>query len=172
MTDSTSALPLLTSCAAIALLLHAALHDMLARTIPNTDCVLLALLGVIDRIWHKQILLSCALAFTVFLLCHCLWRQGWLGGGDVKLIAACCSLVAPVDVAGLIAAIACAGGVLGIAYLGLGIWARRAAGPATLRPHRLWPRFLRLEAWRLRRGAALPYGIAISAATAFSLAGG
>jgi prepilin peptidase CpaA len=64
----------------------------------------------------------------------------------------------------MLLATAIAGGVLALLQLGL---RGRLAAPSRPRPAGLLRRVLRCEAWRIRRGAPLPYGVAIAAGTAF-----
>ena len=53
----------------------------------------------------------------VFAGCWYCWRQGWIGGGDVKLLSACALLVPPASVPELVLTTAIAGGVLALFYL-------------------------------------------------------
>jgi prepilin peptidase CpaA len=139
-------------------LLMAALHDIVARTVPNWMSLALALFGIALRAVTGGLpmgLLAGAIVFAAAALC---WRHGWLGGADVKLLGAAAIVVPPHEVLSFIAATAFAGAVLGIAYLA----ARHiASAPATRRPDRIVPRALRIECWRIRRGGPLPYACAI-----------
>ncbi len=93
-----------------------------------------------------------------------------MGGGDVKLLAAAALLLPPRLVPGYVLAVALAGGVLGLLYLGLGALLRRRAPRATpRRPATLLRRALRAEAWRIRRRGPLPYGCAIAAGALFAV---
>ena len=62
---------------------------------------------------------GCVAAGLVFLLGWAAWRCRVMGGGDVKLLAACALLAPPAAVPGLVLAVALAGGVLALAYLAL-----------------------------------------------------
>jgi prepilin peptidase CpaA len=153
----------------LALLGVAAWHDAIARTIPNGIPATLALIAVLPLLhaqaaWHG--LLAGGLVFGVALL---LWRLGWLGGGDAKLLGAIGLLVAPDRIGGTVTMIALAGGLLTLPYLAC---RGRIARPAPVRPSGLVARALRAERFRLRRGGPLPYAIAIAIGTTFGLLGG
>jgi prepilin peptidase CpaA len=147
----------------------AAWHDAIARTIPNGIPATLALIAVVPLLqsqaaWHG--LLTAGLLFGAALL---LWRFGWLGGGDTKLLGAIGLLVAPDRIGGTVAVIALAGGLLTLPYLAC---RGRIDRPAPARPTGLVARALRAERFRLRRGGPLPYAIAIAIGTTFGLLGG
>lgn len=150
--------------ASVAILLAAAMHDVIARTVPNWMAITLAVLGIASRILHGSILIGFGAAFAVFMLAAICWRRGWLGGGDVKLLGAAALVVPPGDVPGFISAVALAGAVLALIYL---IAKRVTAAPAPRRPDRLAARALRVERWRIHRGGPLPYAFAIAAGFLF-----
>jgi prepilin peptidase CpaA len=147
----------------------AALHDVLARTIPNWISAMVAALGV-PCLWLQPAaadrLLAAALLFAAAVLC---WRLGWLGGGDAKLLGAIGLLLPPDRVAGTVLAIGLAGAVLALPYIAC---RGRLARPAPVRPSGLPARAWRAERFRLRRGGPLPYGVAIAAGAACGLLGG
>jgi prepilin peptidase CpaA len=156
------------TCAGLALLGLAALHDVLARTIPNWICAALAAAGI-GALWLTPSapgrLLAAALLFAAAVL---LWRAGWLGGGDAKLLGAIGLLLPPDRVVGAVLTTACTGSVLALPYL---ICRGRIARPGPGRPHGLPARAWRAERFRLRRGGPLPYGVAIAAGAAVGLLG-
>jgi len=148
---------------AAALLVLAACLDILTRLIPNSIPLALAVLGVALRVadgsWPWA-LLAAGIVFSLALLC---WLRGWMGGGDVKLLGACALLVPPTSVFPMITLVGMAGGALAVVYL----TARRLVPrptplPAAQRPHGFLGRALRAERWRLSRGTALPYAVAIA----------
>jgi prepilin peptidase CpaA len=147
-------------------LLAAALHDIAARTIPNGLGLGIALAGLLARLLGGELLPGLLAAALVFLLALLAWRCRVMGGGDVKLLAACALLAPPAAVPGLILAVALAGGGLGLLYLAL---RPLLPAPAALRPAALAARALRAEAWRIRRGGPLPYAVAIALGTFFTL---
>ncbi len=156
--------------ASTALLLLAALRDIASRIIPNAVALAIAGLGVALRIRAHDLPISLAAAAALFLLAAFCWRRGWMGGGDVKLLAAAALLLPPRLVPGYVLAVALAGGVLGLLYLGLGAFLRRRAhAAAPRRSASLLRRTLRAEAWRIRRRFSLPYGCAIAAGALFAL---
>lgn len=161
MTDAIS-IPL--SLAAALVLLWAAVHDLIARTIP--DCLSLALagLGVTLHLLSgdlSRLVAVLATAATVAMLAALCWLRGWLGGGDAKLFAAVALLLPPPEVPIAIAAAMLAGGPLALVYAAA---ARRVPVPSRHRAT-LLGRAVRAEAWRLARGGPLPYAVAIAAGT-------
>jgi prepilin peptidase CpaA len=149
-------------------LVAAALHDIAARTIPNGLCLAIACAGLLARALAEELLPGLLAAGLVFLLGWAAWRCRVMGGGDVKLLAACALLAPPAAVPGLVLAVALAGGLLALAYLGL---RPVVPVPALARPAPLLARARRAEAWRIRRRGPLPYGVAIALGTFFTLLG-
>jgi prepilin peptidase CpaA len=142
----------------------AALHDVLARTVPNWMPIMLAGLGVAKSALDDRLIMSLVIGALMFILSGLCWRRGWLGGGDVKLLAAASVVVPPLAVPPFVAAVALAGGVLALIYLALCRFIPRSVlRRSTGRPNGLLPRALRLERWRLSRRGPLPYAIAIAA---------
>jgi prepilin peptidase CpaA len=162
-------LPLLTSGLLVtgaALLVMASLHDLVARTIPNWLAGALAVLGFVLRALTASLLGGVVAGLVVFVLAAICWRRGWMGGGDVKLLAAAAIAVPPSLVLSFITAVALCGGVLALLYLVAG---RMVAPPPATRPRSLLARALRVEQWRIRRGGPLPYACAIAAGGLFIL---
>jgi len=174
MSASTMLIPGLVMAGA-ALLLLAAGHDFVARTVPNWLAGALALLGIALRLAKPLatngtvaggLIAGLAVGGVVFILAAICWRRGLMGGGDVKLLAATAIVVPPSMALNFVTAVALSGGVLAVAYL----LARRFVGPPRpQRPHSLLARTLRVECWRIRRGGPLPYACAIAAGGLFIL---
>jgi prepilin peptidase CpaA len=146
----------------IGLLLAAAWRDVVARIIPDPLVLLLALLGLAGRLalgWGAALeaTLAALLLFGILLACA---MRGWLGGGDVKLAGALTLGLSPEATWDFVTATALAGGLLGLVYLNGHRLAPRLASAGAARP---LARILAVEAWRLRRGGPLPYGVAIAA---------
>lgn len=157
-------------CGATALLLlAAALRDIASRAIPNMLALAIAVIGTLLRIRAHDLPASLVAAALLFLLAAFCWRRGWMGGGDVKLLAASALLLPPRLVPGYVLAVTLAGGALGLLYLAMGAVLRRRARVTNRRPATFVRRALRAEAWRIRRGGPLPYGCAIAAGALFSL---
>jgi prepilin peptidase CpaA len=152
------------------ILLAAALHDVLARTVPNWMSIALAATGVVASALNGRLITSLLVGAFVFTLSGLCWKRGWLGGGDVKLFGAAAIAVPPMTVAPFVVAVALAGGVLSLVYLALG---HLIPAPVQLRPVGrpvgLLSRAMRLERWRLSRGGPLPYAVAIAAGGLFVL---
>lgn len=161
----------------LALLLVASFRDVALRSLPNWTSLGLAGVGGVLRVRDGTLPIGLAVALGVFGVAYLCWRRGWLGGGDVKLLAACSLLVAPVQAVNLIVLTTLGGGVLAIFYLALGLLLARSPGRAAafVRPGHARPgmlrRLWRLECRRIRRRAPLPYGCAIAGATLVTLFG-
>lgn len=152
------------AAAAAALLLAAALHDIAARTVPNWMAASLLPFGLALRLIDATLPGGLLAAFLVLLATYACWRRGWMGGGDVKLLAAAALLVPPASALGFLAAVAISGSILALVYLA----ARRlVAPPGPRRPAGLLARTLRAERWRIRRRGPLPYACAIAAGFIF-----
>ncbi len=160
-----TATALAVACGAL-LLLGAALHDVAARTVPNRLAAAVALDGLAMQAMQGALPAAAASAAAVFGFAALCWRHGWMGGGDVKLLAAAALLVAPAFVPMLLCATALAGGLLAVPYL---IARRRLSAPDPIRPDGLLRRALRAERWRLRRGGPMPYAVAIASGALFVL---
>jgi prepilin peptidase CpaA len=154
----------------IVIIVAASLHDIVARTIPNSWALALAVAGVVLAVFGKHLTGSFLSAGGVFILAALCWHRGWMGGGDAKLLGAAALGMPVSSVFAFIAAVAIAGGLLAIVYL---VARRVVRAPAPLRPDGLFARALRVERWRIGRGGPLPYACAIAAGTIFvSVSGG
>jgi prepilin peptidase CpaA len=150
----------------------ASLNDIAVRTIPDLAPLGLVVIGVALRVMDGTAAAALAASAAVSLLGALCWRFGWLGGGDVKLLAACAWLVSPALVPQLVLLTALAGGVLACLYLALSSMARASRRPVqAAHPRSLAGRVWRAERWRIRRRSALPYGCAIATATLLTLSG-
>lgn len=172
-----SALPLISDAAVfagVAMLVVAALHDIVARTVPNAVALAIAVAGLVNQVALSlmgagQLLISIPAAVVVFVLAALLWRRGLMGGADVKLFGASALLVPPMLVPSMVMCITLAGGVLALIYL---VARRRLARPGVGRPDGLFARTVRVERWRLRRGGPLPYAVAIAGGVVFVMSRG
>ena len=154
------------------LLGFAAWRDLATRTIPDVVSLAILVLGVVVRCEDggQAIAISAAVAVLLFVLLIPLQSFGLIGGGDLKLLAALAFGLSPLASYQMISCVIMAGGVLAAVYLALRRVAPRrvAARPGSRRrslAHRIWA----VELWRIRRGAPLPYGIAIAAGAALIL---
>jgi prepilin peptidase CpaA len=148
----------------IGLVIAASLHDLGARTVPNWLSLALAGTGAAASIVGGHLVTSCLMAAVVLTAGSLCWRRGWLGGGDVKLLAAAALGMSPALVPSFVAAVAIAGGGLAVLYLAL---RRLVPRPAGARPRRVLARALRAERWRIRKGGPLPYACAIASGFLF-----
>ena len=145
--------------AAVAVLLFAAAHDIAFRVIPNAVPVTVMAAGLWLSLARGQSGAAMCIAFSVFSGAWVLWRNGWMGGGDVKLLAASSLLVSPESVPALLLNTALSGGVLALVYL---LLSRIPPAAICQRPRGLALRIWRIERRRIRRAASLPYGCAIA----------
>jgi prepilin peptidase CpaA len=150
--------PLLVALA-IGLLVLASLNDITRRIIPDTICLGLAVTGILLRLTDGHIIGAILAAFIVLILAMACCLRGWMGGGDVKLLSASVLLVPPSQVFACIFCIGIAGGLLALIYILL----RRLIPQPGPRPASLVARACRVEAFRIRRGGPLPYGVGIAA---------
>lgn len=146
---------------ATALLIVAALHDFALRVIPNAIPLGLSVIGIVVRINDHTILLGATFAAAVFAAAFFCWRRGWMGGGDVKLLAATALVVSPFQVGSFLVLTAQCGGLLALLYLVLSRTVRLPP-PGRLGVCNPIARVIRAERWRICRGAPLPYGFAIA----------
>jgi prepilin peptidase CpaA len=158
----------------VVMLVVAALHDVMARTVPNGVALAIAASGLVAQISQSlmgagHLLVSIPVALIVFVAAALLWRRGLMGGADVKLFAASALLVPPMLVPSLLASITIGGGLLALVYL---VARRRMPRPEPGRPPGLFARVIRLERWRLRRGGPLPYAVAIAGGVVFVVSRG
>ncbi|MFN3944376.1 MAG: prepilin peptidase [Allosphingosinicella sp.] len=104
------------------LLLLAAVLDLRSRTIPNPLNLAIALLAV--PFWWATGLslwpdaaLQLALGAGVFMLFALAFRIGWMGGGDVKMLAAIALWLPPQALMVLLLVMSLAGGALTVAMM-------------------------------------------------------
>jgi prepilin peptidase CpaA len=148
------------------ILAWAALHDIAVRTVPNRLAAALACMSLAACALQGHLLGGIAAGLMVFALAAPCWWGGWMGGGDVKLLAAAAFALTPATVPLFLAAVALAGGGLALLYLA----ARPLVPPlAATRPAGFTARVLRVERRRIRRGGPLPYACAIAAGSFFVL---
>ena len=169
MASSLAASQLLLLSSGLALFAVASLQDMAMRLVMNRIPLAIAAAGLALRGLDGTALLGLLAAGTVFFVAACCWQRGWLGGADVKLFGAGALLVPPHLVAAFVLVSCLAGGVLALAYAGLGLI---APAPSALRPLTRARRYWRVELRRLRRRGPLPYATAIAAGAAFISLGG
>jgi prepilin peptidase CpaA len=154
--------------AAIVMLVWAALHDLAARTVPNTLSAGILVVGLSLRAMDHSLLFSLGAALACFVLLFAIWLAGLVGGGDVKLWSATMLLIPPhlqVELS-FFYRVLLGGGVLAMLYISLRSVIRR---PRSSRPRTLLRRALRAEAWRIYRRGPLPYAFAISAGAILTL---
>ena len=107
----------ITTVVLLAATLTAAAIDVRVRRIPNALTAALAVAALVIHIPHGPIDVLTALASlcAAFALGAVAFSAGWFGGGDVKLIAACCGLVSVPGSIILVLEILMCGGLLALA---------------------------------------------------------
>jgi prepilin peptidase CpaA len=159
--------------ASAAVVLLAAWHDLVSRTVPNWMSVLIAGFGMIAAFVSDRLLISTSLGLIMFIVAAICWRRGWLGGADVKLLGAI-AVVLPPGAVSLFVLVMTVGGAV---HAGVYLVARKMvtrppplqsppqpSGAIATPPRARWllPRALRAERWRISRGGPLPYACAIA----------
>lgn len=125
----------------------AAAEDALRLKISNITCsvvlvgavVAMAIHGLAPSLWQNAVV-----CLAILMVGTAAFAAGWLGGGDVKLLAAIGLWVDLKWAGGLIVAVFLAGGLLGMIYIGARIFASGGRK-------------------RNRREKSVPYGLAIVA---------
>ncbi len=130
--------------------------DLLTMTIPNRVSLVLAaafpIAAAFAGIPLDQLLLHLGAGTLVLAIGVLFFSQGWLGGGDAKLLAAAALWIGLDDLLTYCTAVAILGGVLALLILAF----RRL--PIAAMPGPGWA--LRLH----RSGSGIPYGLAIAGA--------
>ena len=121
---------------------------------------MLALLGITLQFAGQMHVAESLLAATIlFLLLLAIYQRGWMGGGDVKLLAALAIGLPLLGVIQLLTVTALAGGILSLVHLVM----RRLPNPKrSPSGSSLLRRVYAVERWRNIRHAPLPYGVAIA----------
>ncbi|MBH5369051.1 A24 family peptidase [Bradyrhizobium glycinis] len=144
----------------VLLLLHVAAVDIATRTIRNEICLALALLGIVSQLASPmQLLESLVAAAILFLVLLAFYMRGWMGGGDVKLLAALAVGLPLSGIIQLLTVTALAGGVLALLHVTMRNLPSPRLAPAGASFAR---RVYAIERWRHLRHAPLPYGVAIA----------
>jgi len=154
------------------LLGFAALKDIAVRIIPDIVPFGVLAVGLILRSSGGDLVPAAIASAATFLVAGLCWRYGWLGGGDVKLLAASVWLVRPPLVPELVLTIAVAGGLLALLYLSLHWLTRGRSAWVPVRPRSVVRRVWQVERWRIRRGGSLPYGCAIAVGALLTMTDG
>jgi prepilin peptidase CpaA len=143
----------------VTLFIVAAYSDVKSFRIPNTLVVAVAVLAVTRLIVigdPSLALYTVGASFIVLVIGFVLFAQGFIGGGDAKLIAAAALLLGYHDLLPFLALMAICGAVISLATLAIHKFVPLYAGPrlATLLP---------------KAKLAVPYGVAIATAGSVTL---
>lgn len=145
--------------ALLILMLLVVYYDARTYTIPNWLCGLVLVLYIpafflapIPPDWQSGLL---ALALT-FAIGYILFSLNWMGGGDVKLFAACALWTGMRELPDFLIYAALMGGALTLALIAARVFTGKKANMPRL----------------LQKGAPVPYGLAIAAAFSWLLVEG
>lgn len=135
---------LLLLCASLEDLWRLQIEDWLSGGVAAAALVALAVGGLAADLWQNLLLFAIVLGVGTLL-----FMRGWMGGGDVKLLAAC-ALWFDLDQGWrMLVAVAIAGGIVALVIMLL----RIIPWPERVRRHIIW----------LPKDEELPYGVAIAA---------
>jgi len=150
----------LASIIQILLLLYVATMDVATRLISNKISGVLALLGIVAQsVSPTGIIESVLAAAILFPVLFAIFQQGWMGGGDVKLLVALALGLPLTGVIQLLMVTAFAGGGVALVHLMMRNLPHPRLAPAGAS---LVRRVYAVERWRHLRHAPLPYGVAIA----------
>jgi prepilin peptidase CpaA len=134
--------------------------DVATRLISNEICLTLAVLGIATQLATPvQVVESLITAAILFVLLLLIYRRGWMGGGDVKLLVAVAIGLPLAGVIQLLTITALAGGVLALVHVMMRLLPQPKLAPIG---SSLVRRVYAVERWRHLRHAPLPYGVAIA----------
>ncbi len=146
---------------AAGLFLIAAYGDLRTRRIPNALALAVAALGLVRLALAGDLaagLMTVAAAAAVFAIGFLFFWRGWLGGGDVKLMAAAILLVGVPAMSFFLVAMSLVGLVVTLATLAADRFARRPATPNSAPQGEPGSR------------RTVPYGVAIATGAILTLA--
>jgi prepilin peptidase CpaA len=154
--------------AVLSLLFIAAWRDIATRIIPDYVTLILLGLGALLQIQNGVLALvgSAGTALLLFVLLMIAYSRQLMGGGDVKMMTAFAFGLTPIGTYWFVTSTVLAGGLLGIAYLLLSRYQHKPHADNRASPI---ARVLAVEAWRVRKRAPLPYGVAIAIGGAITL---
>ena len=144
----------------ILLLLYVAAIDVATRLIHNEICLILALLGIASQFASQTHVTESLVGATILsLLLIVIYQRRWIGGGDVKLLAALAIGLPLIGLIQLLTVTALAGAGLALAHLVMRLVPYSGTAPGG---SSLLRRVYAVERWRNMRRAPLPYGAAIA----------
>ena len=120
------------------------IEDWLSAGVALGAFLALAVAGPAAGLWQNLLLFALVLGIGTLL-----FVQGWMGGGDVKLLAACALWFDLSHGWKMLVAVAISGGLESLLIMSLRLFT--------------WPESIRRQIVWLRKHEGLPYGVAISA---------
>jgi len=154
---------------ALSILFYAAFRDVLARRVPNAISLLTLALGLNIRYLEGDLWGGLTCFLIIFISSALLWRLGFIGGADAKLVSTSSLLFGHGQVAVFLMVTTLCGGLLGLLYL----WMSKhiVLRHVGCRRHGLLQRGLQAERWRIARKPSLPYAVAIALSAAVTFFG-
>lgn len=151
--------------AAVLIYAAAAAQDLRQRKVSNYFCAGIAILGIVRwmlllQLWPPVFALLAAI--LLFAVGSFFFSRGWLGGGDVKLIAATSLLIGAVDTPPFLLLMSLVGSGLALViliYIGVQRWTGTGARPPA-------DDMSSTEAIAPADRFRVPYGVAVSVAAA------
>lgn len=137
-----------------------AIWDLSLRKVPNYFSLFFLFFSFPLQIFFSFSYLSFIYSLVIFLVGLMVWRHGFVGAADVKLIASFSLLLPPHRVSDFLVYMCLSGGILAFFYLILArfLHAPKPSNRTTSFPVRLY----RVAKWRLLRRAPFPYAVAIA----------
>lgn len=153
----------------LTILFYAAFRDVLVRRVPNAVSLLILALGLNIRYLESDLCGGIICFLIVFVSSALLWRLGFIGGADAKLVSTTTLLFGHGQIAVFLMVTTLCGGLLGLLYLWMSKHTvlQRVGG----RRRGLLQRGLRAETWRIARKPSLPYAVAVASSAALTLFG-
>lgn len=140
--------------------LFSAIWDLSFRKVPNFFSFIFLFIALYLQIFLSCSYLSFIYGFVIFFAGLILWKHGFVGAADVKLIASFSLLLPPHRVSDFLVYMCLSGGVLAFFYV---ILARFLHAPKPSNRTTSFPiRIYRIAKWRLVRKAPFPYAVAIA----------
>ncbi len=169
-------LPVILLTISLVALVDAALVDVRRRIVPNRCVLLIAVCGVGLRLWFEPGLIWFNLFAATLLLVALglLAHHEWIGGGDVKLIAAVTLLFPLSGTGALLLDIAIAGGLMGAAYLVMRATITKIREPrvSLANTHGAkagFEHFFSRERRRIVAGEPMPYAVAVLSSVIYQI---
>lgn len=141
-------------------LLSCAIWDLSLRKVPNYFSIIFLFFSFVFQEFIFFSCISLIYSSVIFFIGLVLWRHGFVGAGDVKLISSFSLLLPPHRISDFLIYMCLSGGILAFFYVVLAqfLHVPRLSNRTMAFPIRLY----RVAKWRLVRKAPFPYAVAIA----------